>query len=146
MLHIAVTNLVKRQEIVDRAKQILQADASEVPDADAARAMISEDWRGPREVVELTSYEFHTHALRVLKNFAQREKLTDDVTARLARIVEDQWDASANASGSPNLDGDEYAKYWKSRCDSFIESAMNQAKYLLTSEQLTRLRQETCAR
>ena len=100
MLHIAVTNLVKRQEIVDRAKQILQADASEVPDADAARAMISEDWRGPREVVELTSYEFHTHALRVLKNFAQREKLTDDVTARLARIVEDQWDASANASGS----------------------------------------------
>ncbi len=139
-LHLAAG--ADRVKVEQAARKVLGEDAGEpegvLTGEELRRALAREQWRDAGRIGELSAVEFHTVALARFRDFAKAEKLDQATTDKLLAVVEGQWERVAReaAGAKSNTPQD-----WGRRCKQAVPAALQQAKGLLSPEQLARLKE-----
>lgn len=110
------------------------------------KALQEEKWRGIDRIGQLSAIEFCKLNLDRVKAFAEEEKLSKDVADKLLKLAEQEWDRAVKAAETKEKNTPPHKTDWKGRCDQFAKVVVEQAKDLLTAEQLDRLRQSLACR
>lgn len=128
--------------VAERVRAFLMAD-EQAPvrvDGDAlARSLKENEWRGVEQVVELTTYEYHTFARRQIGAFADEQKFDAAKKEKLLALVDAAWEKAARGLGDPAPDADAYASYWQTRIDKLVQMFTMDSKDLLTQPQIEEL-------
>lgn len=104
-----------------------------------AHSLKSEEWRSVERVFEMTSYEYHTFSRQQIGSFADEQGLDPSKKERLVAIVDSVWEKVAEEMGVPGIGADEYSGYWKIRLDKLIDKFSEDAREVLSREQINAL-------
>jgi hypothetical protein len=141
LIRISVTPAADRNGVTEAVRKALtQEGHSAVPltSVELKRALDREQWRDADRIGELTAIEFHTMALHRVKNFAKSEKLDKPTSDKLVKVLEQQWE---RISKEAQEDGATQPEDWVNRCRKFLPVLLEQAKEVLTTEQMERFQQ-----
>jgi copper chaperone CopZ/NADH:ubiquinone oxidoreductase subunit 3 (subunit A) len=143
LIRISVTSTTDRDKVTEAVRKVMAENRPVALTGDEfKRALDKEQWRGTGRVGELSAIEFRAITLYRVKTFAKAEKLDKDTTDKLVKIAEQQWDRITNEA---NKDGATQPEDWKNRCKKALPVFLEQAKEVLTAEQVERFRQSlTC--
>jgi hypothetical protein len=139
MLCISVASSADRDKVAEATREILIKDNRKpvlLSGGELKQALANEEWGSPGD---LSAVEFRTFALHRVKSFAEAEKLDKEATGKLVKIAEQQWERmgkGGDCCGKVKQPGD-----WVAQFKQFAASVPDQAKELLTAEQVERLRQ-----
>ena len=142
LLRVSVAPTADREAVAERAKTALAADEQQPTRIEGGvlnDVLKKEDWRDTAHIVELSSYEFRTFAKHQVNAFADNEGLEEAKREKLLDLVDDVWDQSARGVAGPKPDASDYSAYWHGRRDKFIAAFTDQAKNVLTAEQIEKL-------
>jgi copper chaperone CopZ/NADH:ubiquinone oxidoreductase subunit 3 (subunit A) len=143
MIRISVTTASDRDKVAERVAKVLTENKPVALTGEELKlAVEKEQWWGTGRIGELSAIEFHTLVLYRVKTFAQAEKLDKEATDKLVKIAEQQWDHITNEA---KKDGATQPEDWGNRCKKALPVFLEQAKDVLTAEQVERFRQSlTC--
>jgi hypothetical protein len=139
MVRISVGPSADRDKVAAAVSEDLTKDSRKpvlLAGDDLKQALVKEEWSSPGD---LSAIEFRTFALHRVKTFADAEKLDKEASSKLVKIAEQQWERMAKGGdccGKLKQPGD-----WLAQFKQFATSVPDQAKELLTAEQVERLRQ-----
>jgi hypothetical protein len=105
------------------------------------KALKEEEWRGLDRIGQLSAIEFRKLNLDRLKAFTEEEKLGKDVAGKLLKLAEAEWDRLAKEAQAKDGNLPPHKANWRGRCEKFAKVVIEQAKPLLTTDQLARLRE-----
>jgi hypothetical protein len=105
------------------------------------KTLQDEEWRGIDEIGQLSAIEFCKLNLDRVRAFADDEKLGKDVADKLLKLAETEWDRLAKEAEGKDRNLPPHKADWRGRCEQFAKAVGEQAKELLTAEQLERFRQ-----
>lgn len=138
MIRVSVTNANDRAKVAEAVGKVLVQNNPVALDGDEFRqALQKEQWRETWRVGELSAIEFRTMGLYRIKTFAQTEKLDKATTDKLTKMAEDQWERLAQQARKEKATRPED---WRNRCKQCMAAFLEQAKEVLTTEQLERFR------
>ena len=140
IIRVSVTHATDRDKVAEGVRKALTEDgrkAVRLAGDELERALEREEWRGAGRIGELSAIEFHTLALHRFKTFAKAETLDKPTTDQLVEIVEQQWERLGKEA---KADGATRPEDWGNRCKKGIAAFLEQAKGVLTPEQLERLK------
>ena len=103
------------------------------------KALKDEEWRDINRIGQLSALEFRKLNLNRVKAFTEQEKLGKDVTDKLLKLAETEWDRLAKAGDSKDGNLPPHRADWSGRCSQFAKAVMEGAKGLLSADQLERL-------
>jgi copper chaperone CopZ len=145
LVRISVTTAADRDQVAERVRKALAGKGGEpvaLAGDELKRVLGQEQWRGAGRIGELSAIEFHTLVLYRVKTFAKAEKLDKEATNKLVKIAEEQWDRITKEA---KKDGATQPEDWGNRCKKALPLFLEQAKEVLTAEQVERFRQAlTC--
>jgi hypothetical protein len=142
MVRLSVAAAADPAKVAEQALKVLK-DQNRNPirltDDEFKVALTKEEWRAGERIGELSSIEYRTLGLRRVKAFADQEKLDKEITNKLMKIAEEEWDrlAQENAPADPNQPG---KVDWSARCRQFDDAVANRATPILTAEQMERFK------
>jgi hypothetical protein len=144
LIRISVAAAANREGIADEVRKELSADDREPTRLQGDRlteALRKEEWRGIGQIGELSAIEFRTLALARVRAFAEGEGLAEGVADKLLRLAEAEWDRLARSAEAKGTAQPPHKTDWVGRCSQFALAFFEQAKELLTADQLERLKQ-----
>jgi hypothetical protein len=142
MLPVSIVPSADRDKVAEAVREILTRENGKpvlLAGNELEQALVREEWRSPGE---LSAIEFRTLALRRVKSFAEAEKLEKEVTDRLVKIVEQQWERIGKAAA-------ERAKQPAEARTGYMEFATavaDRARELLSAKQVARLKEVLTSR
>ncbi|MGH7179544.1 MAG: hypothetical protein ACREJC_19365 [Tepidisphaeraceae bacterium] len=145
VLRVSVAPGYDAPAVAERVRKFLtdeQQNPARIETEEAAATLRDQKWWDVVRIVELTSYEYRTFAMRQLIEFADREKLDAATRTKLTALVDEVWDKSGEGLGPPSPQADDYAQYWHNRRQRLIELFVERAASLLKPEQVEKLRRE----
>jgi hypothetical protein len=138
MVRVAVASAADPETVAEAVAKILTQEKRNpirVRDAEFKQALDQEQWRAAERVGELSLIEYRTLAVRLVRQFAQSEKLDKVTSEKLVKIAEEEWDRLAKGDGSK----DHGSVDWRARCAACAAAVVERAKSVLTAEQVERL-------
>jgi copper chaperone CopZ len=144
MLRVSVKTAAEREKVAAVVEKDLAADKRQpnrLTADELRKALKAETWRGQERVRELSAIEFRKLALDRVEAFSKSEKLADDVSAKLLSVAEKEWDRLAKAADTTEANQSPRKTDWRKRGSEFSKAFCEQAKELLTADQLNRLSQ-----
>lgn len=142
LLRVEILPTADRETVAARVRTFLAADGQKparVEGQELTALLSGVEWRDLSRITELSSYEFKTVAKRRIDAFADSEKLDSSKRQQLLSIVDSLWDKSSAGLDNPKADAAAYADYWQHRRDGFVTAYVEQAREVLTPEQVGRL-------
>jgi hypothetical protein len=138
MIRVSVASANDRAKVAEEARKVLAENKPIALAGDELkRALEKEQWRETWRVGELSAIEFRTMGLYRIKTFAQTEKLDKATKDKLTKMAEDQWERLAQQAKKEKATQPED---WGNRCKKCIAAFLEQAKGVLTAEQLERFK------
>jgi len=142
MVRVSVDPAADRDKVEEQVVKLLsddQRNPKRATGAEFKQALDNEQWRKKERIDELSAIEFRTLGLRRVRTFAEDEKLDEDTTEKLIKIVEEEWDRLMNEV-FPNKQKETGKTDWAARCGQCAAAVVERAKSLLTAEQVERLK------
>jgi hypothetical protein len=139
MIRVGLTTGANAGRIAEQVTKVLTQEKRTpvlLRDAELQQALDQERWRAAERVSELSLIEYRTLAVRLVRQFAQNEKLDKITTEKLVKITEDEWDRLGKESAAK----DHGSVDWRARCTERAAAVVNRAKSVLTAEQIERLK------
>jgi hypothetical protein len=139
MLRICVAPLADRDKVVTAVRADLTEDNRKpvsLAGDEFKEALVKEKWGSPGD---LSAIEFRTLALRRLKTFAESEKLDKETADKLVKLADKQWEGIAK--GTDCCAKVQQPSDWLAQFNQFAIAMPDQAKELLTADQVERLRE-----
>jgi hypothetical protein len=142
MLRVSVAPSADRGKVAKAVREILTREnrkAVLLAGHELEQALVKEEWGSPGE---LSAIEFRTLVLRRVKSFAEAEKLDKEVTDKLVKIAEQQWERIGRAAaGKAKQPAEARAGYRE-----FAIVVADRARELLSAEQVERLKEVLTSR
>jgi hypothetical protein len=139
MVRVAVALATNPETVAEQVVKILTQEKRNpvrLRNAEFKQALDQEQWRSAERVSELSLIEYRTLAVRLVRQFAQSEKLDKVTSEKLVKITEEEWDRLAKGAAGK----DQRSVDWRARCAERAASVVERAKSLLTAEQVERLK------
>lgn len=141
MLRVTVKSAAQREQVaavVDKELAAGNRQPVRIKGDELQKVLKAETWRAKERMGELSAIEFHKLALDQVQAFSKSEKLPNDVADKLLGVAEKEWDRLAKAADTTQAP---HQTDWRKRGSEFSKAFREQAKGLLTADQLTRLDQ-----
>lgn len=145
LIRISIKPEANREEVaaaVEKELQALKGGPTLLSHADLTRALQAETWRALDRIGELAAIEYRTVNLERVKAFSEQEKLDTELSTKLLRLAEREWDRLAREAEPKQGTASSGKVDWSARSAEFQKGLTKEATGLLTPDQLDRLRQE----
>lgn len=145
LIRVAIKPQASREEVaaaVEKELQALKGAPTPLSGADLTKALQDETWRGLDRIGELAAIEYRTVNLERVKAFSDQEKLESELSTKLLKLAENQWDSLAKEADGKQGNVSVNNVDWSERSAEFQRALTKEATALLTPDQLDRLRQE----
>ncbi len=144
MLRVTVKTATEREQVAVVVEKELAAGNRKpvrIKGDELQMVLKAETWREKERLRELSAIEFRKLALERVQAFYKSEKLPDDVAANLVKLAEQEWDRLAKAAETTEAKQSPDKTDWRKRGNDFSKAFCEQAKELLTGDQMSRLSQ-----
>ena len=137
----AVSEREKLAAVVEKELASGNRTPVRIRDDELQKTLKAETWREKERIRELSAIEFRKLALERVQAFSKSEKLPDYVAASLVKLAEKEWDRLAKAADVTEAKQSPDKSDWRERGNDFSKAFCEEAKRLLTGDQLNRLSQ-----
>jgi hypothetical protein len=142
LLHISVKPDANREQVANAVKADLTTDKrnpSRLAADELRKALSSEVWRGVHEIGQLSAIEFRKLNLDYVKAFAEAEKLRVEVSDKLIKLAEREWDRLAKEASAKEADLLPHQINWRNRSQQFADAVAERSTEWLSPDQRQRL-------